>query len=407
MANLVRAAGLDIVAEKTVRVPRPHPALFFSLGIVEHLKEHRARHKWSVLAVGCSLSSVHQRNLENFLSVRVYDRTMTILQIFTKRARSREGCLQVQLAGLNYERSRLARAWKHLERQRGGSGFLAGPGERQIELDRRSIDQKIAKHLRALETIRRTRALHRKSRQKAKLPSIVLAGYTNAGKSTLFQCLTGASPLIQNMPFATLDPLTRSVKLPSGKRVSLTDTVGFVEELPSELLSAFRATLEDIQFADIILIVRDASDPKAEIRNKDVHRTIQFLCKNTKTEIPRNRILEVWNKIDIAPLHGAMESAEFCVSAKTGNNCDFLLYRLDKILNCFPFEEKTFSARVPWQCSTARSFLFENGRDLHEHSTPSGWKIRVRLDDQTVQKYQQKFGLRLQTTNLEPPRKSR
>ncbi|WP_417492147.1 GTPase HflX [Maricaulis sp.] len=300
-ARLEEACGLAealdlIVAEAFVTPLRKiESARYFGSGKVEELRERIVAGEATVAVVDASLSPVQQRNLEKSWNVKVIDRTGLILEIFGQRARTKEGGLQVELARLSYERSRLVRTWTHLERQRGGGGVMSGPGETQIETDRRIIDDKMVKLRRALDEVRRTRNLHRSKRQEVPIPVVALVGYTNTGKSTLFNRLTGADVLARDMPFATLDPTVRAVELPRGTKVLLSDTVGFITDLPTELIAAFRATLEEVREADLLIHVIDASDPDRDGRIGDVEEVLDEIEAGPDHD---QRMIEAWNKID-------------------------------------------------------------------------------------------------------------
>ena len=268
--GLARAIALDVVGARAITLNRPRPATLFGPGVVEEVHERIEAEEADLVVVGGPLSPVQQRNLERAWSCKVIDRTGLILEIFGERARTREGQLQVELAALTYQRSRLVRSWTHLERQRGGFGFVGGPGESQIELDRRMIDDRIIRLKRELDQVRRTRGLHRQARERVPYPLIALVGYTNAGKSTLFNRLTRADVFAEDMLFATLDPTMRRLELPSGRMAILSDTVGFISELPHDLVAAFRATLEEVVAADIVLHIRDIADPDTEAQSADV-----------------------------------------------------------------------------------------------------------------------------------------
>ncbi len=281
--GLSRAIALDIAEARCVRVSRPQPSTLIGEGALEELASVVAATEAQVVVVDATLSPVQQRNLERRWKTKVIDRTGLILEIFGERARTREGQLQVELAHLSYQRSRLVRSWTHLERQRGGAGFLGGPGETQIELDRRQIDDRIIQIKRQLEDVRRTRSLHRDARARVPYPVVALVGYTNAGKSTLFNRLTRATVLAKDMLFATLDPTMRSIEAGQGRRIILSDTVGFISDLPTHLVAAFRATLEEVQAADLILHVRDIAHPDTEAQREDV----EGCCATwTSTSIP-------------------------------------------------------------------------------------------------------------------------
>src|SRR6202041_4723 len=268
--GLARAIDLDVVNSALVNLSEIRPATYLGKGKVAELAERVKNEEIDLVVMDAALSPVQQRNLEKEFKAKVIDRTGLILEIFGRRARTAEGALQVELAHLDYQKSRLVRSWTHLERQRGGFGFLGGPGETQIEADRRLIDERLVRLKRELEQVRRTRGLHRTARRRVPFPVVALVGYTNAGKSTLFNALTGADVTARDQLFATLDPTMRGMRLPSGRRVILSDTVGFISELPHELVAAFRATLEEVAEADVILHVRDAAHPDSAAQRADV-----------------------------------------------------------------------------------------------------------------------------------------
>lgn len=294
--GLAGAIDLDAVYSGIVTVNDPRPATLLGTGKLEELAEIVKERKAELAFVDHPLTPVQQRNLEKALNAKVLDRTGIILEIFGRRARTKEGALQVELAHLNYQKGRLVRSWTHLERQRGGAGFLGGPGETQIEADRRILQDKIVKLKRELETVRRTRDLHRSKRRKVPYPIVAIVGYTNAGKSTLFNRMTGAGVLAEDMLFATLDPTLRRVRLPHGTVVILSDTVGFISDLPTHLVAAFRATLEEVVEADLIIHLRDISDPDTAAQAEDVERILRDLGVDAQDE---KRVLEVWNKVDL------------------------------------------------------------------------------------------------------------
>ncbi|QPC87748.1 GTPase HflX [Mesorhizobium sp. NBSH29] len=293
--GLARAINLDPIHSAIVNIAAPRPATLLGSGKVEEFAEIVKEQHADLVIVDHPLTPVQQRNLEKALDVKVLDRTGLILEIFGERARTKEGTLQVDLAHLNYQKGRLVRSWTHLERQRGGAGFLGGPGETQIESDRRALQDKIIKLERELETVRRTRDLHRAKRRKVPFPVVAIVGYTNAGKSTLFNRLTGASVLAEDMLFATLDPTLRRVRLPHGTPVILSDTVGFISDLPTHLVAAFRATLEEVVEADLVIHLRDISDPDTAAQAEDVEKILADLGVDAASG---EHVLEVWNKID-------------------------------------------------------------------------------------------------------------
>ncbi|ESY82825.1 GTP-binding protein HflX [Mesorhizobium sp. LNHC221B00] len=329
--GLARAINLDPVHTAIVTVNDPRPATLLGSGKVEEFAEIvRERHAELVI-VDHPLTPVQQRNLEKELNAKVLDRTGLILEIFGERARTKEGTLQVELAHLNYQKGRLVRSWTHLERQRGGAGFLGGPGETQIESDRRQLQEKIIKLKHELETVRRTRDLHRAKRKKVPFPVVAIVGYTNAGKSTLFNRLTGADVLAQDMLFATLDPTLRRVRLPHGTPIILSDTVGFISDLPTHLIAAFRATLEEVVEADLVIHLRDISDPDTAAQADDVERILADLGVDAGDA---KRVIEVWNKIDrldegnrnrlLADSAAGSKGPPIAVSAVTGEGIDAL-----------------------------------------------------------------------------------
>jgi GTPase len=294
--GLARAIDLSVASSGIVPLSDIRPATFIGKGKVEELAGLVKGEEAGIVVMDCALSPVQQRNLEKAWGAKVLDRTGLILEIFGRRARTREGALQVELAHLTYQKSRLVRSWTHLERQRGGFGFLGGPGETQIESDRRMIEERIARIESELDKVKRTRKLHRDSRRRVPYPIVALVGYTNAGKSTLFNRMTQASVLSADMLFATLDPTLRAVELPKGLRVILSDTVGFISDLPTMLVAAFRATLEEVIEADLILHVRDLSHGDAEAQSLDVEEVLRQLGIATQDEA---RLIEVWNKVDL------------------------------------------------------------------------------------------------------------
>jgi GTPase len=334
--GLASAIDLDIAEGLIVPVHEPRPATLFGTGKVAEIGEILEKHNAGLVIVDRPLTPVQQRNLEKAWNAKVIDRTGLILEIFGRRASTKEGTLQVDLAHLNYQKGRLVRSWTHLERQRGGAGFLGGPGETQIEADRRVLQDKIVKLEKELEQVRRTRSLHRAKRKKVPHPIVALVGYTNAGKSTIFNRITGAGVLAEDMLFATLDPTLRRMKLPQGRTVILSDTVGFISDLPTHLVAAFRATLEEVLEADLILHVRDMSDPDNGPQSTDVLRILSDL--GIEGQEADDRIIEVWNKIDRlepesreALIDKAATNPRVCaVSAVTGEGIDALMAEISR-----------------------------------------------------------------------------
>lgn len=336
-AGLAEALDLEVIAAEAFPLRRFDPGTLIGSGRVATLTERVEAEHLDVLIIDAALSPVQQRNLEQQTHAKVVDRTGLILEIFGRRARTREGRLQVELARLGYERSRLVRTWTHLERQRGGLGKTGGPGETQIELDRRIIAQRIDKLKLELEDVRRTRGLQRRARRRAGYPAVVLVGYTNAGKSSLFNRLTEAGVLARQMPFATLDPTARLVRLPSGRSVVLSDTVGFITDLPTELIASFRATLEEVTSADVLVHVRDIAHLETDAQRDDVLGVLAQL--NADVDGPQPQIIEAWNKTDLlAPeqrvarlARAPAETAAIAISAHTGEGMELLLETIDRL----------------------------------------------------------------------------
>jgi GTPase len=336
--GLAAAIDLDVVANGLVPLETPRPATLFGSGKVEELEGVVRAEDVGVVIVDHPLTPVQQRNLETAWGAKVLDRTGLILEIFGRRARTREGRLQVELAHLVYQKSRLVRSWTHLERQRGGFGFLGGPGETQIEADRRIIGERIDSIRKELERVRRTRGLHRASREREPYPSVALVGYTNAGKSTLFNALTGASVLAEDILFATLDPTIRSLPLPGGSKAVMSDTVGFISDLPTTLIAAFRATLEEVLEADLILHVRDIAGPTSGSEREDVNAVLSEL--GIEADAEPGRLMEVWNKADLLEDPAvrqenseASRTGAVLVSAVTGYGLDALRDEIERRLN--------------------------------------------------------------------------
>jgi len=337
--GLALAIDLDIAQTLMVPLNKVRPATLFGTGKVDEIKGLIAATEVTLVIIDHTISPIQQRNLERAWDCKVLDRTGLILEIFSLRAKTREGRLQVQLAHLEYEKSRLVRSWTHLERQRGGLGTVGGPGETQIESDRRQIQDRITKIKKQLETVTRTRGLHRKSRKKVPYPIVALVGYTNAGKSSLFNRLSGADVMAQDMLFATLDPTMREITLRNGRRIIMSDTVGFISQLPTHLIAAFRATLEEVLDADLILHVRDIAAEETRAQANDVEQVLEALGVGDNN--PDRHLIEVWNKVDlIAPQdreaifeQSARNDQTVCVSAQTGEGMEALVELIDKELS--------------------------------------------------------------------------
>ncbi|KUJ86082.1 GTPase HflX [Ruegeria marisrubri] len=368
---------LDVIGAEIVRLSRAQPGLLFGSGKIEELGARFKENEIELVLIDGPVTPVQQRNLEREWKVKILDRTGLILEIFSDRARTREGVLQVEMAALSYQRTRLVRAWTHLERQRGGLGFVGGPGETQIEADRRAIDEQLVRLRRQLQKVVKTRTLHRAARAKVPYPIVALVGYTNAGKSTLFNRLTGAEVMAKDMLFATLDPTMRRVQLPDGPEVILSDTVGFVSNLPTELVAAFRATLEEVLGADLIVHVRDISHPETEAQAKDVETILASLGVGED----RAR-LEVWNKIDLLPEEertAAIARADrdpkvFAISAVTGVGVQPLLEAIAEKLQGVRHEE---TLHLGFGDGRKRAWLFEQDVVQDENQTEDGFEITV------------------------------
>ena len=391
--GLALALDLEIRERMVVTLRKLTPATLFGKGKVEeigHLVEDREA---DVVIVDDALTPVQQRNLEKAWQAKVIDRTGLILEIFARRARTREGRLQVELARLSYERSRLVRTWTHLERQRGGFGVMGGPGETQIETDRRLLAEKIGKLKRDLVEVRRTRTLQRSARKRVPYPVVALVGYTNAGKSTLFNRLTAAEVVAEDMLFATLDPTLRSLKLPDGRPAILSDTVGFISDLPHELVEAFRATLEEVREADVVLHVRDIASAESDAQAGDVRAVLSRLG----VDMEERRILEVWNKFDLTPddqregLRGDARRTHppaILVSAVTGEGCPELLQAIAGLVDEAPPVEVLLADGD----GAALAWLYRSGRVLERQEFKEGGvRLEVSLSAQALGQFEQLY----------------
>ena len=366
-----------VLGSETVRLPRLHPGMFFGKGKIAELKARMTEAEVELVLIDGHVGPVQQRNLEKEWKVKILDRTGLILEIFGDRARTAEGVLQVEMAALSYQRSRLVRAWTHLERQRGGFGFVGGPGETQQEADRRAIDDQLVRLKKQLEKVVKTRTLHRAARAKVPYPIVALVGYTNAGKSTLFNRLTGADVLVKDMLFATLDPTMRRVMLPSGDEVIMSDTVGFISNLPTELVAAFRATLEEVLDADLILHVRDISHAQSAEQSRDVMTILNSL--GVADGAP---LLEVWNKIDKLPddaraaltVQADRTDGIFAVSALTGEG---LAPLLQAVADTLKDPRHTETLALAFNDGRKRAWLFEEGIVESDSQTDTGYSMQV------------------------------
>ncbi len=377
--GLTASIGLDVVHTAILPLRERRPSTLLGNGHVETQGQLIGELHVTVVIVDAALTPVQQRNLERAWHCKVIDRTGLILDIFGERAATREGTLQVELAHLEYQRSRLVRSWTHLERQRGGFGFLGGPGETQIEADRRLIDERLVRLKKDLEQVRRTRGLHRSARKRVPFPVIALVGYTNAGKSTLFNALTGAEVMAKDQLFATLDPTMRGLKLPSGRRVILSDTVGFISELPHELVEAFRATLEEVAEADVILHVRDIAHPESAEQRADVVKVLDdMVADGTLDSDWADRTIEVLNKADL--LGGVAEvparSGCVAVSAVTGDGLEALKAAIDQRIAA-GMEVRDYA--IPPADGARLAWLYQHGEVLERADEDTIVRMKVRL----------------------------
>ncbi|MDO3435796.1 GTPase HflX [Rhizobium sp. CBN3] len=394
--GLAQAIDLDVVNGSIVPVNEPRPATLLGTGKIEEIKALLDERDSGLVIVDHPLTPVQQRNLEKEWNAKVIDRTGLILEIFGRRASTKEGTLQVDLAHLNYQKGRLVRSWTHLERQRGGGGFMGGPGETQIEADRRLLQDRIIKLERELEQVVRTRQLHRAKRRKVPHPIVALVGYTNAGKSTLFNRITGAGVLAEDMLFATLDPTLRRMKLPHGRTVILSDTVGFISDLPTHLVAAFRATLEEVLEADLILHVRDMSDPDNQAQSSDVMRILGDLgIDEAEAE---KRLIEVWNKIDrLEPeVHDTMvqraagASNVVAVSAVSGEGVDTLMDEISRRLSGVMTET---TIRLPVDKLALLPWLYDHAIvDAREDNEDGSITLDLRLSETEAAELERRIG---------------
>jgi len=391
--GLAAAIDLDVIESEVIPVKQARPNTLIRGGAVERLAGDIRLLEITVVVVDAALTPVQQRNLERAWDCKVIDRTGLILEIFGERARTKEGKLQVELAAMTFQRSRLVRSWTHLERQRGGAGFMGGPGESQLEIDRRLITDRIARLKKELVQVQRTRSLHRGARQRVPYPVVALVGYTNAGKSTLFNRLTEAKVLARDQLFATLDPTMRRVVLPSGQTIILSDTVGFISDLPTDLVAAFRATLEEVIEADLILHVRDASHPDTLAQQADVQAVMADLGIGEAA----THILEVLNKTDLleAPerAHLAQRAAgqadSVLCSALTGEGCDRVLDLIGQRLSA---RRRQVTVILKLEEGAALAWLYDHGEVLERRDEGLGTEVDVKISQMDLDRFLKKFG---------------
>ena len=394
IVGLASAIDLRVDLSEIINLSKVNTANFFGSGTREKLKSLIEVGNITLAVVNTQLSAIQQRNLERYWQCKVIDRTGLIIEIFGARARTHEGGLQVELAALSFQRSRLVRSWTHLERQRGGGGFLGGPGERQIELDRRQLDNAIIQLQKQLKKVRNTRQLHRNARKRVPYPIVALVGYTNAGKSTLFNKLSGANVMSQDMLFATLDPTMRQIALPSGKTIILSDTVGFISNLPTHLIEAFKSTLEEVQSADLILHVRDISHADSNTQRTDVLSVLSDLDIITHKE--RFGLIEVLNKIDlledkcISNMLSENDQKNVKISAITGRGCTELLKMIDNILSQ---NERIHLFEVSLSDGAAVAWLHNKGTVKSIKTDDSKTSLEVALSEENANRFFKKFNM--------------
>nr|WP_245956973.1 GTPase HflX [Aestuariispira insulae] len=390
--GLTQAIDLHVVHAENIRVDKVQPGTLIGGGVRERMAHLVEEMEIDLVIMDCALTPVQQRNLEKEWGCKVIDRTGLILEIFGARARTHEGRLQVELAAMKFQRSRLVRSWTHLERQRGGLGFIGGPGESQLEIDRRLIDERIGKLNRELETVKRTRELQRSARQRVPYPVVALVGYTNAGKSTLFNYMTGSEVFAKDLLFATLDPTMRAIRLETGRNVILSDTVGFISDLPTDLVAAFRATLEEVVEADVIVHVRDIASEDSEEQRLDVEEVLESLSLDS--DVP---IVQVWNKADLLDQEEAsavFERAEredntVVLSAINGHGTDTFGLILEKLLSR---GEERMTRLVAYGDGKQIAWLYENCHVIERRDLNEGMELTISVSDKLVGQMENLFG---------------
>ena len=391
--GLTEAINLEIIEKETVSISRINSSTYIGKGVIERIRGVIAAQDIELVFINHDISPVQQRNLEKTLKTKVIDRTGLILEIFGARAKTSEGKLQVELASLTYQKSRLVKSWSHLERQRGGFGFIGGPGESQLEIDKRIIGERIIKLKGEIANVKRTRSLQRNARKKVPFPMVSLVGYTNTGKSTLFNRLTNSAVLVQDMLFATLDPTLRLLKLPSGRQIILSDTVGFISKLPHQLVAAFQATLEEVLEASVVLNVRDISHPQSQFQNEEVHKVLENIGYDTEKPI-----IEVLNKADRLnieekeTLQNQIQRTQFQVltSALTGQGCLEVLKFIDELLD---IKSITQVYRINHNQSEAIAWLFRHANVKNQIVEDEYTIVTIQITKEKAAQFEKKYSV--------------